>query len=72
MDHDPAHVFTHDLAFSRVEACSDLEPQRLDATRYGQAQRIARAGPSKAAKKQSPAVLIARPRKRPISRRTRS
>src|SRR5207247_2339743 len=39
-------------------------------SRMAQAQRMARAGPSKAARKPSPVVLTSRPRKRVSSRRT--
>jgi Flp pilus assembly pilin Flp len=35
MDHDPADLLAHDLAFASVETVPDLEPERLDTTRYG-------------------------------------
>src|SRR4029079_206132 len=35
MDHDPADLVAHDLAFSCMQAGADRETERLDAVRYG-------------------------------------
>src|SRR6185369_9158552 len=35
MDHDPADLVAHDLAFASMQAGADRETERLDAVRYG-------------------------------------
>ena len=47
-----------------VHAGADVEPEPANGSTAASAQRIARAGPSKLARKPSPAVSISRPRKR--------
>jgi hypothetical protein len=58
------------LALAGVQTCSDDDSEARGAeSRIASAQRMARAGPSNAAKKPSPAVSISRPRKRVTSQR---
>ena len=65
----PADLAVDELALAGVEAGAHLEAElAARASTIAQAQRMARAGPSKAAKKPSPAVSISRPRKRASSR----
>jgi hypothetical protein len=65
VDGDARHLAVDELAFARVQACAYIEAE-LDA------QRIARAGPSKEAKNPSPSVSTSTPRKRSSCRRTSS
>ena len=61
----PGELVAGDLALAGVQAGADLEPEPRDGVRSSAcAQRIARAGPSKVARKPSPAVSTSRPRKR--------
>jgi Pyridine nucleotide-disulphide oxidoreductase len=70
VDGDSGDLVADQLALARMEACPDLESERLCyvADGAGAADRPRR--PSKMAKNPSPAVSISRPRKRPSSRRT--
>ena len=67
---DAAELVADHLALARVQPGADSMPSRRTSSRTARAQRTARAGPSKAARKPSPAVSISRPRKRSSSRRT--
>jgi hypothetical protein len=67
---DAADVLALHLDLARVHTAADLQTERRRAVTIALAHRTARAGPSKVARKPSPSVLISRPRKRSISRRT--
>ena len=59
----PAEVVAHHLDLARVQAGPDLDPELTHGlARAEQAHWIARAGPSKLARKPSPMVLTSRPR----------
>ena len=70
MHRDPGYLATHKLALAHVQADSHLEVEVTTEFTIEQAQRIARAGPSKLAKKPSPTVFTSAPRKRTSWRRT--
>jgi hypothetical protein len=67
---DPRHLSVDELALAGMDSDRTLTRSSLTSPTIDFAQRIARAGPSNAAKKPSPAVSISRPRALASSRRT--
>ena len=62
----PATLPSDELTLARVESCAKVETGLANPSTIAFAQWIARAGPSKLAKKPSPAVSISMPRKRVV------
>ena len=65
VDGDSGDFAVGEFALAGVQAGADVEADLRRVSTIAQAQRIARAGPSKEAKKPSPAVSTSWPRKRP-------
>ena len=61
MHRNSGEIVTDELAFAGMNATADFRPRGRTASLSAPAQRIARAGPSNAARNPSPAVLISRP-----------
>jgi hypothetical protein len=72
VDGDARHLAVDELAFARVQACAYIKAELAHGGVIADAQRIARAGPSKEAKNPSPSVSTSTPRKRSSCRRTSS
>jgi len=70
VDGDAAGLAVDQLALAAVQPRTNVEVELADPLLDREAQWIARAGPSKVAKKPSPAVSISLPRKRPGCERT--
>jgi len=58
-----ANIVTADLDFAGVQTDANVKCKSEAASRIAHAQRIARAGPSKVARKPSPVAFTSRPRK---------